>query len=395
MRRGKVRLLLCGLISAALLNQAVAWATAQRPVQTLVRVAQVQEVTPDQVIEMMQAGRLTEAEQAARQAAKAHPESARSRLLIARILARQGRLDEARASLEEAQALPQWEEQELGVPYQSPRKIERVMQRDPDSARGLIADVLLAQGDDPKAYYLLALTEAVAHHWQDSQRALSTAEFLEPGLPFAHPDTLASLKQALSQQSGSFSPPQQLFSPEPRPWWQWAAGVGVFALGLGLNLAWRGLERWNKEEAQKRAEGLEMLTRLQRELDHEIAEAKRQHEAKPSGEGLRRLQRLQKLRSRFPEWRRDIENDPAYSEMVSTQYATEFAAAQSDQAYHAYEVEKARFAREMEKQERRERKVRENRDREEKTSFRSREDSASWSSGDSSSSRDNSGGSKW
>ncbi|MFC6801527.1 tetratricopeptide repeat protein [Deinococcus caeni] len=77
-------------------------------------------LTPDEVIVLMNAGRLTDAETAARAAWAAHPESARSLLLLARIQARQGRLPEARAALGRAQTLPQWASRNSGCPSSRP-----------------------------------------------------------------------------------------------------------------------------------------------------------------------------------------------------------------------------------------------------------------------------------
>ncbi|MFC6591412.1 tetratricopeptide repeat protein [Deinococcus lacus] len=140
-RWGMAGLLLCGGLSSpagALVPAAGPGSLHLRPVAA--------RLTPDEVLERMNAGQLDEAEAGARAAAAAHPESARARVVLARVLARQGRWPEARQALAEAQALPQWEEQNISVPYGSPREIDRVMQRDPAASLGLIADVLLAEG---------------------------------------------------------------------------------------------------------------------------------------------------------------------------------------------------------------------------------------------------------
>lgn len=343
-------------------------------------------LTPDEVIVLMNAGRLTDAETAARAASAAHPESARSLLLLSRIQARQGRLPEARAALSRAQALPQWDEQELGVPFESPGRIEQVMRRDPATARGLLADVLLAEGDDPKAYYLLAMTEALARQWDASRAALARARGLSPELEFADPESLASLERALQQNQ-----PPVLDGPAlaPSPWrYAWVA-VGVL-LAWGAAVGFRAFRRYLQAERVRRerrvTEVTERTTALQAQLDEVLRQARQQTgpEAQPF------LARLTYLNSQLKQWRQEGLDDLATAAMIQVRYDHLHAAVQTEETFAAYMAEQQ--AREA--QEANALAVRARPGHQGPSSLRSGERS-SWSSGRSRSSRDNSGGSKW
>lgn len=343
-------------------------------------------LTPDEVIVLMNAGRLTDAETAARAASAAHPESARSLLLLARIQARQGRLPEARAALSRAQTLPQWDEQELGVPFKSPGEIEQVMLRDPAAARGLLADVLLAEGDDPKAYYLLAMTEALAREWDASRAALARARALSPDLRFAAPESLASLERALQQNQ-----PPVLDGPAlaPSPWrYAWVA-VGVF-LAWGAPVGFRAFRRYLQAERVRRerrvTEATERTTALQAQLDEVLRQARQQTgpEAQPF------LARLTYLNSQLKQWRQEGLDDLATAAMIQVRYDHLHAAVQTGETFAAYMAEQQ--AREA--QEANALAVRDRSGHQGPSSLRKSERS-SWSSGRSSSRRDNSGGSKW
>lgn len=347
-------------------------------------------LTPDEVIVLMNAGRLTDAETAARAASAAHPESARSLLLLARIQARQGRLPEARAALSRAQALPQWDEQELGVPFESPGDIEQVMLRDPAAARGLLADVLLAEGDDPKAYYLLAMTEAIARQWDASRAALARARALSPDLRFADPESLASLERALQQNQ-----PPVLDGPAlaPSPWrYAWWA--------LGAVLVWfvwwavQAIRKSMAEEAANRAARVEKATLtaadLDRQVQQELAGARRD-----TPEAQRRATRLEHLAAQVIEWQEKALADRISAALMEATYRRLHAAAQSDDAHAAYTAEEAEKAA---KEQARQQAEAERRAEEKKASGPSslrKSERSSWSSGRSSSRRDNSGGSKW
>lgn len=343
-------------------------------------------LTPDEVIVLMNAGRLTDAETAARAASAAHPESARSLLLLARIQARQGRLPEARAALSRAQALPQWDEQELGVPFESPGDIEQVMLRDPAAARGLLADVLLAEGDDPKAYYLLAMTEALARQWDASRDALARARALSPDLGFADPESLASLEQALQQNR-----PPVLNGPAlaPSPWrYAWVA-VGVL-LAWGVPVGFRAFRRYLQAERVRRerrvTEATERTTALQAQLDEVLRQARQQ--TGPEAQPL--VARLGYLNSQLKQWRQAGLDDLVTAAMIQVRYDHLHAAVQTEETFAAYMAEQN--AREAQQKEVSPLAAKVHRGQ--PSSLRSGERS-SWSSGRSSSRRDNSGGSKW
>lgn len=347
-------------------------------------------LTPDEVIVLMNAGRLTDAEAAARAASAAHPESARSLLLLARIQARQGRLTEARATLSRAQTLPQWDEQELGVPFESPGDIEQVMLSDPAAARGLLADVLLAEGDDPKAYYLLAMTEALARQWDASRAALAQARALSPDLRFADPESLASLERALQQQR-----PPELDGPALAlsPWRFWWVGLLIFLVWF-VWWAVRAGQKMAAEEAASRAARIEKATLtaadLDRQVQQELAAARRD-----TPQEQRRATRLEGLAAQVIEWQEKALADRISAALMEATYRRLHAAAQSDDAHAAYTAEEAEKA----AKEQARRQAEAERHAQEKnaggpSSLRKSERS-SWSSGRSSSRRDNSGGSKW
>lgn len=344
-------------------------------------------LTPDQVIALMNSGQLNDAEAEARKAAKAHPESARSRLLLARILAREGRLKEARQALAAAKALPQWEAQSLGVPFKSPRDIEIVMQSNPAEARALVADVLLAQGEDPKAYYLLALAWAMEEDWKAADQALQTAKRLDPQLSFAHPETLASLEKAIREQNTFTAPvpsgePANAAARKGIPWWAWALGGGAAFFGWAL---WFG----SKIEREQKAVIGEYQNKYQQEL---AAQKARAQTGDPTAQ--RHLERLSVLGEQMLDWQEDYLAQRISEAMLEAAYSKLHQAIQTDEGLAQYLAEQE--AKKKAEQEAAEKVALEKKEREEaRTSFRSKEDSDSWSSGDSSSSRDNSGGSEW
>ncbi|MFW8626574.1 tetratricopeptide repeat protein [Deinococcus sp. ME38] len=356
-------------------------APVTRSVQTAAKL-----LTPDEVIVLMNAGRLTDAETAARAASAAHPESARSLLLLARIQARQGRFPEARGTLSRAQTLPQWDEQELGVPFESPGDIEQVMLRDPAAARGLLADVLLAEGDDPKAYYLLAMTEALARQWDASGAALAQARALSPDLRFADPESLASLERALQQQR-----PPELDGPALAlsPWWYAWVAVGVF-LAWGALVGFRAFRRYLQAERIRRerrvTEATERATALQAQLDEALRQARQQ--TGPEAQPL--VARLTYLNSQLKQWRQEGLDDLATAAMIQVRYDHLHAAVQTEETFVAYMAEQQ--AREVQREEISPLAAKVHQGQ--PSSLRKSERS-SWSSGRSSSRRDNSGGSKW
>ncbi|MFC6660740.1 tetratricopeptide repeat protein [Deinococcus multiflagellatus] len=362
------------LAPATLAPGAQARLAAPASAQPTLRLVAETLLTPDAVIALMNEGRLGEAEAATRAALAAHPESARSLLMLARIQARQGDLGTARATLKRAEALPQWTEQALAVPFEAPGDIEAVMLRDQPAARGLLADVLLAQGDDPKAYYLLAMTEALAQRWDASRAALAQARALAPALPFADPQSLASLERAL----GSGQPPQvagPVITPDPTSPWEYLTWIVVAGV-LGRTM-WKAT-RQGKEQAARRkaqiaaatAEAARLQTQLARELNIPAT----------TPEERQRRTRLQALAAQVDEWYERAQAGALDPQLLNTLYGQLLAAAQSDEAYAAYQQQLARGG-----------------------AWESRRDSPSslnsterdsWSSGSGSSSG-NAGGSKW
>ncbi|GHG03337.1 hypothetical protein GCM10017783_14720 [Deinococcus piscis] len=341
-------------------------------------------LTPDEVLDLMDSGQLPEAEAAARRAALARPDSARARVVLARILARQDRWAEARKVLAQAQALPQWEEEDLSVPYESPREIDRVMQRDPEAALRLIADVLLAEGDDPKAYYLQALALVSLGEYDASQAALDRARRYGDVEAFAHPDTLRRLEVLLHERPTS---PMSLESPaleppRPLPWWLWA-GVGTGAGALG----WWGFAAWQRAAAQAKAERERAIFEANAQLDREIYATQTALAAEHTPELKRRLERLYQLRGQVNDW----EQGGAAAPDIAWQFGALLAASQSDASWQGYQAELARQAAEEARAEA-ERQSRQRSD--EPSSFSSGGDD-SWSSGSSDSSGGNNGGSRW
>ncbi|ADY26494.1 hypothetical protein Deipr_1345 [Deinococcus proteolyticus MRP] len=389
--RAALRTRLLGTLLAAALVPAQAQAVSFPPLTAPLLTAPVMTVlTPDEVLELMESGRLDEAEQAARAAAAAHPESARAQVVLARILARQERLDEARAVLAQAQALPQWEEQNIRVPFKSPKAIDRVMQRDPARALGMIADVLLAEGDDPKAYYLQSLALVQLGRYDQAQAALNQAREHGDVTVFAHPDTLARLEQLLRERpstppTGAAAGPG-LEPPKPLPWWVWA-GVGAGAGALG----WWGIAAWQRAAARAKAERKRALYEAGKQLDADIFAAQQALAAGHTPELERRLGRLRNLQGQLRAWERGDTDGPD----ITRQFGALLAASQSDASWQEYQDDLAQQAAEEAAEEAHAAAGHQNRRGSDgPSSFRDDTDS-SWSSGSSGSGGGNNGGSSW
>lgn len=375
------------LLLAALLTAPVpAPAQAQSPLtrSPLFAAPVMALLTPDEVLELMDSGQLPEAEAAARSAAQARPDSARARVVLARVLARQGRWAEAREVLAQAQALPQWEEEDLSVPYESPRRIDRVMQRDPQAALGLIADVLLAEGNDPKAHYLQALALVSLGNYDASQAALSQAREHGNVEAFAHPDTLRRLEELLRERPTAPKPLDGpgLEPPRPLPWWLWGAvGTGAGALG------WWGAAAWQRAAARAKAERERAIFEANAQLDRDIHHTQTALAAQHTPELESRLDRLYQLRGQVSDW----ERGGAAAPDIARQFGALLAASQSDASWQQHQAELARQAAE---EARAEAERQSGSSTDDPSSFSS-DGGDSWSSGSSGSSGGNNGGGSW
>ncbi len=69
-------------------------------------------------------------------------------------------------------------------------------------AQRMMSDVLVAHPDSAKAHYVEAELLAKQGRMAGAQSELSTAERLEPGLPFAKPQAVAALRREISVPSG-------------------------------------------------------------------------------------------------------------------------------------------------------------------------------------------------
>lgn len=299
-----------------------------------VALAQAAPLSPDAAIGLMERGDLTGAEAAARAVGRAHPESARARLLLARVLARQGDWPGARAALAEARRLPQWDEEGLGVPFESPRTVERVMLRDPLRAESLLADVRLAEGDDPRALYLLAVAQAMGGKMAAARESLRLARQGDPALAFAHPETLASLERSLARGEGAapFQTERALAPPEPLPWWVWALAVGGSA-GAGLLIS-RALLAARAREERRRAGVAAACDGLRRTLMNEL-------NATEAAADAPRLDRLRALHTELSRWEAQALAGSLSMERLQRQFARAHAATESDAAFAAYQAELA------------------------------------------------------
>ncbi|WP_158591646.1 tetratricopeptide repeat protein [Deinococcus cavernae] len=378
------------------------------PIQgQLIRVQQ-ELLTPDEVIALMNSGKLDRAERAARAAMQAHPESARSRLLLARVLARQGDLMQARAMLAQARALPQWKQQNLGVPYPTPDELDRLVRSDPARSLDVLADVLLALGDDPKAYFLQARAYGELGQWQKGRAALERARALNPGLDFASPSVLAALDQALADELPVEKPDTSLSDVkfgddgnpvmvQETPWWQrawvwWTVGI-LSALAGWFTVSFT---RWKK---QREVDMRRTISPMNLQLAQEIQATEQQLFMREDAEARRKLGRLRNLQGQVGAWLADpLSFDPP---RIQVQFDRLWNASLSDASYaaYAYQQEEAeRVAREAAEEARKAAEEKARRDAmpaRSESSFSSRDSGSSWSNGSSSSSTDNSGGSSW
>lgn len=362
-------------------------------------------LTPDEVIDLMNSGKLTEAERAARAAMSARPESARSRLLLARVLARQGDLVQARAMLAQAEKLPQWKEQNLGVPYPTPDELDNLVRTDPGRALGVLADVLLALGDDPKAYFLQARAYGELGQWAEGREALQRARALNPGLDFASPTVLAALEKALADEIPLEKPDTSLSDvkfdhagnpviEQEVPWWQrdwvwWTVGT-LSALAGWLTVSFG---RWKR---QRELDMRQAVAPMNLQLEQEIRATEKQLFMHENAEARRKLERLRNLQGQVGVWMTDYTAfDPP---LIQVQFGRLWNASLSDANYAAYlQEEQERLAREAAESARQAAEEKARRDAmpsRTESSFSS-DSGSSWSGGSSSSSTDNSGGKDW
>jgi uncharacterized protein len=107
-------------------------------------------------------------------------------------------------------------------------------------AQRMMNDVLLAHPDSAKAHYVEAELLAKQGRAAGAQAELSTAERLEPGLPFAKPQSVAALRQEIASPSGVMRPAAERGAPAGGgvPWLT-LAGVAIVALIIVAFLAMR------------------------------------------------------------------------------------------------------------------------------------------------------------
>lgn len=99
-----------------------------------------------------------------------------------------------------------------------------------DDARTMMRDVLAAHPNSGKAHYVNA--ELLARQGELKQAAdeLATAEKLAPGLPFASPESVSGLKNALHRSPATHAASPLASAPSAPPDMPW----GLLAGGLGL-----------------------------------------------------------------------------------------------------------------------------------------------------------------
>jgi len=107
-------------------------------------------------------------------------------------------------------------------------------------AQRMMSDVLRAHPDSAKAHYVEAELLAKQGHMASAHDELSTAERLEPGLPFAKPQAVEALRRKIAS-SGSLRPASERVGPLGNSGARWLtlAGVALVAIIVVAFLAMR------------------------------------------------------------------------------------------------------------------------------------------------------------
>ena len=95
------------------------------------------------------------------------------------------------------------------------------------AAQRMMSDVLVAHPDSAKAHYVEAELLAKQGRMAGAQAELSTAERLEPGLPFAKPQSVAALRREIAAPSGIMRPDADRAGPSSSGGIPWLTFVGV------------------------------------------------------------------------------------------------------------------------------------------------------------------------
>lgn len=100
------------------------------------------------------------------------------------------------------------------------------------AAHQMVEQVLKAHPESAKAHFVNAEILTKQGAWANARTELETAERLEPGLPFAKPQSVQTIKQLLSQNAGA-APAQS--DTKPFPWMMLLLGLGALVV-IGLIL---------------------------------------------------------------------------------------------------------------------------------------------------------------
>jgi uncharacterized protein len=108
-------------------------------------------------------------------------------------------------------------------------------------AQRMMNTVLLAHPESAKAHYVEAELLARQGRAASAQTELSTAERLDPGLPFAKPQAVAALRREIGSTSGTIRPVLESEGPLPGGGIPWLplAGVAIIAVIVIAFLAMR------------------------------------------------------------------------------------------------------------------------------------------------------------
>ena len=108
-------------------------------------------------------------------------------------------------------------------------------------AQRMMNEVLLAHPDSAKAHYVEAELLAKQGRMAGAQAELSTAERLEPGLPFAKPQAVAALRREIASPNGILGPAAERVGPSGGGGMSWLtlAGVALVAIIVVAFLAMR------------------------------------------------------------------------------------------------------------------------------------------------------------